>query len=157
MFPEIKWQALEYEYQQKTAEWFWAVWIIALGAAIASFLFNNILFGIFILLSAFSLSLFASRKPSLINFCLTKKGIRINEKLIPFSELQSFWIEENNSDQNKQAKILFRSQKKSSPYIIILLSENIDTDEIKEYLLRHLEEIEQHESVLQILIGRMGF
>ena len=174
MSHKINWQALEYEYKPKSADWFWTVWIVASGATIASFLLNNILFGIFILLSAFSVSIYASKKPSLINFSLSEKGISINNKLISYSALESFWITEDLNPTDRQdpdpaderspkpaigqGKILFKAKRKTSPYISIPLTKKvIDSEEIKEYLLKHLKEIEHNESLLQTIIEKLGF
>lgn len=151
MSSEIKWQALEYEHEPKSADWFWAVWILAIGGAVATYLFDNFLFGILILLGAFSLSLFASRKPSLINFTLSEKGIFINKKLILYSSLKSFWVEENK-------KILFLPKKKTVPYIIIPLNQNLANEkQIREYLLRHLAEVEHGETLSQKIMDKFIF
>jgi len=147
---EIKWQAFEYKHQTKSADWFWIVWILAIGIAITSYLFNNLLFGMFILISAFSLSLYASRKPDLLNFVLSEKGFFIKGKLVPFSAIQSFWVEENQ-------KIILQSKTKTIPYIIIPLAEDIDEEEVREYLLKHLEEEEHHETLFQKIFEKLGF
>ena len=158
MSHEINWQAPEYEYKPKSADWFWTVWIVAIGATIASFLLNNILFGIFILLSAFSVSIYASKKPSLINFSLSEKGISINNKLILYSTLESFWVTEDPNPTDGRRKILFKAKRKTSPYISVPLTEKtIDSKEIKECLLKHLKEIEHNESLLQTIIEKLGF
>lgn len=167
MSDEIKWKAFEYEYRPKSVNWYWAVWILAIGGAAASFLFNNILFGIFILLSAFSVSIYASKQPSLINFTLSKKGLSINDKFIPYSDLESFWIandpkpsvgrDPNPPKADGRGKILFKAKKKTLPYIIIPLAENmIDIDEIKEYLLKYLKEVKHNEPLLQTIIEKLG-
>lgn len=101
MEKEIKWQAFEYEHTTKSADWFWIVWIIAIGIAITAYLFNNLLFGIFILISAFSLSIYASRKPDLLNFTLSERGFLIKGKLVPFSAIQSFWVEKTTLTQQR--------------------------------------------------------
>ncbi|MEA2112951.1 MAG: hypothetical protein U9P50_03205 [Patescibacteria group bacterium] len=150
MEEKLSWQALEYEYKDKSADWFWVVWIISLSIAITAYLFNNILFGIFIIISAFSLSIYASRRPSLLNFELSEKGISINEKLIPFNSLRSFWIEDD-------LKIILQAKRKSTPYIIIPLDKSLDTNKIKEYLLEKLEEEEHHETLSQKIFERLGF
>ncbi|MCK4386890.1 MAG: hypothetical protein KAV41_02290 [Candidatus Pacebacteria bacterium] len=170
MVSEIKWKAFEYKYRHKGADWYWCLWILALGAFITSYIFNNILFGIFILLSAFSLSLYASKRPSLINFTLSEKGILINDKLIPYSDLESFWVADSpnppgvdgssfaKSMEDKQGKILFKAKKKTSPYIIIPLpKDTVDAEEIKEYLLKRLKEVEHREPFLQTVIEKLGF
>lgn len=149
MEKELEWQAFEYPYQPKTADWFWAVWIIAVGIAVTSYLFNNLLFGVFVLLSAFSISLFGSRRPDLLIFRLSEKGIGIRNKLIPFSSLKSFWIEND--------KIIFQAENKIVPFIIVPLNEEIDNEQLREYLLKHLEEKEHHEPILQKIVEKLGF
>ena len=131
------------------------VWILAFGIFFTAYFFSNILFGIFILISAFSISIFASRKPNLIQISLTPKKIIIANKEIDYENLESFWIENSPNPTNGQGKILLKSIKKTSPYIIIPLNSKVDIEEIKEYLLEHLEEVEQHESFFQILLDKI--
>jgi len=145
----IEWQAFEYPYQTKTADWFWVVWIIAVGIAVTAYLFNNILFGVFVLLGAFSLSLFGSRQPDLLIFRLSPKGITIKNKLIPFFSLKSFWVEDG--------KIIFQAKNKIIPFIVVPLNDEIDNEQLREYLLEHLEEEEHHEPILQRIAERLGF
>jgi hypothetical protein len=118
------------------------------------------LFGIFILLSAFSLSIYASRRPDLLKFSISKKGFLVGTKLLPFSSFISFWVEDednNSSDNNKQRKIILRAKNKTVPYVIIPLDGEVDTEEIREYLLKHLEEKEHHEPLSQRIFERLGF
>ena len=160
MDAKIKWQTFEYDYQAKSTDWFWIVWILAIGIAVTAYLFNNLLFGIFILISAFSLSLYASRKPDLLNFILSDKGIHIGNKLISFTSLQSFWIEDNNSNSqniNGQRKIIFQANKKTTPYIIIPLDKSVDIKYLRKLLLKQLEEVEHTESLSQKIIEKLGF
>ena len=147
MEKELSWETFEYEYKPKSANWFWVVWILAFGIFWTAYLFNNTLFGIFILISAFSLSLFASRRPNLIKVTINSEKIIIHTKEINFETLESFFIKNN--------KILLKSIKKTSPYIIIPLNSEVDTEEIKEYLLGHLEEEELQESFFQILLEKI--
>jgi len=147
MQKEISWKAFEYEYKPKSPNWFWVIWILSLGIFFTSYLFSNILFGIFILISAFSISIFASRRPNLIKIVINSKKIIIHNKEFNFETLESFWIKDN--------KILLKSLKKTSPYILIPLNLEVDTEEIKEYLLEHLEEEELSESFFQILLEKI--
>jgi len=155
MDKKLEWQAFEYDYQAKSTDWFWIIWILAIGTAITAYLFNNLLFGIFILISAFSLSLYASRKPDLLNFILSDKGISIGKKLISFTSLKSFWIEDDNP--NGQRKIIFQANKKTVPYIVIPLSESVDTEFLREFLLKQLEEVEHTEPLSQKILEKLGF
>ncbi len=144
---EISWKTFEYEYKPKSTNWFWVVWILAFGIFWTTYTFSNILFGIFILISAFSISVFASRKPNLIEISITDKEIRVENKIISYKILESFWIENQ--------KILLKSKKKTSPLIIIPLDSEVDIENIKEYLLTRLEEEELHESFFQVFLEKI--
>ncbi|MFH0846281.1 MAG: hypothetical protein V1851_02705 [Patescibacteria group bacterium] len=147
---EIEWQAFEYDFEPKSDNWFWAIWIIAIGMAWTSFLFNNFILSILILVAVFSISVFASRPPKRLTFKLFKKGFLIEQKLISFYSLQSFWINED------EKKILLKPQSKTKPLLIIPLNpRQIDNDEIKSYLLTHLEEEELKEPFLKTLLERL--
>ena len=147
MQKEVSWQAFEYEYKPKSANWFWVVWILAFGIFFTAYLFTNILFGILILTSAFCISIFTSRKPNLIKISLTPTKITIGNKEIDIQNIESFWI--------KNQKILLKPIKKISPFTIIPLNPKIDKKEIKEYLLEYLEEVEHQESIFQIIFDRL--
>ena len=152
---EITWQAFEYDYKPKSANWFWVVWILAFGIFWTAYTFSNILFGILVLVGTFSISLFASRKPDLINIILNNQEIIIHNKRYDLKNLESFWIEDNPNLVQGQRKILLKSKRKTSPYIIVPLNSNVDTEEIKEYLLQYLEETEHQESFFQILLDKI--
>jgi hypothetical protein len=147
MQEEITWEAFEYEYKPKSTNWFWVIWILALGIFFTAYTFSNILFGIFVLVGVFSISIFASRKPNLIKVTLTDEEIIIYNKKYNFETLESFWIENN--------KILLKSKRKTAPFIIIPLNPQVDIEEIKEYLLERLEEEKLQESFFQILLEKI--
>ncbi|MCK4918605.1 MAG: hypothetical protein KAS02_02385 [Candidatus Pacebacteria bacterium] len=157
MDKEIQWKAFEYDFSPKSANWFWVVWILTFGFSFMFYLSGNILFGILILITAFSISIFASRKPDLITIKIISEKIIIKNKEINLKKLESFWIEKNSDsiNKNKQGKILIKPLKKLSPYIIIPLGLETDIDQIRNYLLRYLIEEELHESILQTLLEKV--
>lgn len=149
MQTEIKWKAYEYDYQPKSNEWFISVWILAGAVAYASYLFSNFLFGVLILLFAFLGSVLASRRPKLLNLSLDDKKIKINEEIIELENLQSFFIREN--------RLLLKQKQKTKPLAIIPLSDEVDKEEMREYLLIKLEEEELSESIFYFLLEKIGF
>jgi len=148
---EINWQTFEYIPQDKSVDWYWIIWILAIGIAVTAYLFNNLLFGILILISAFSLSLYASRKPDLLNFILSERGLHIGSKFFPFKNLKSFWVEE------EERKIIFQAQNKTTPLLVVPFSPKVDRDHLREYLLKRLKEVEQHETLSQKIMEKLGF
>jgi len=51
----IEWDAHEYEHRERSPDWFWAVGIISVSVAVAAVIFGNIIFGILVIIAAFTL------------------------------------------------------------------------------------------------------
>jgi len=148
----IQWKAYEYYHREKSSDWFWAVGIIAFSAAAAAVIFNNTIFAIFIILSAFTLSMYAARKPTLINIELNGKGIIVDKYLYPYQNIEKFWVDERQSGN----VIIIKSLKKALPYTTISAGQ-IDLEEIRVYLSRHIEEEEMAEPLVQTITEYLGF
>lgn len=149
----LQWFFPEYRLQKKNPDWFWAVGIIAVAAAIVSLLYNDILFAIFILLGAFTLMMYAVKQPRIISFSLDERGIRINDEHHPFLSLKSFWIHQYESGDI----LIIESGKMLSPYLRIPIAEDIQTDRLRKLFLENLPEKEHHESLLEAIMERFGF
>ena len=89
----LNWQAHEYLYSEKTADWYWIVSIITISIAIIAIILNNIIFAILIIVSSFTLSLFASRKPEIIDVEINPSGVTVGKTHYPYAHLDSFWVE----------------------------------------------------------------
>lgn len=151
---KIVWKALEHSHVEKTSDWFWAVGIISVAGAVLAIYFGNILFGLIILLAAFTGILQGHTKPKILKYEITRKGIWIGETLYPYSTLESFWV----IDEEVNDRILIRSQKIFMPFIILPYeSTEINPDEIRDYLLDYIDEEELEEPLSQILMERLGF
>jgi hypothetical protein len=154
MTKQIQWQAFEHEHIHKSSDWFWALGIIAIAGAVTAIIFNNILFAIVILVGAFTLSVHAVKKPNLVNFRISSRGIIIDNTLHPYSSLESFWVEDENVET--LPKLLIKSKKLLAPHIVIPI-ENVSADDIRDYLLEYLAEEEDSESLAQKIVEFFGF
>jgi hypothetical protein len=152
---KINWKAYEYEHKDNSVDWFWAVGVIAVASAIISIIYGNILFAIFILLGAFTLLMYAVRKPKEINFEINKRGVVVDNTLYPYSTIESFWIREKDNDNER--KLVFQSEKILMPHIVIPLSNDIDYEILHEFLSEYLEEEEHHESFADVIMEYLGF
>lgn len=150
----LTWRGHEYVHTEKTADWYWALGLIAVAGAVASLLFNNVLFAILILFGAFVLALFASRKPKEVEFSLTQRGIRINAVLYPYQSLESFAIDELTPTH--VPKLIIESKQTFSPTLIIPL-EHVSADHIHDYLLDFLPEDEHIEPLSHRIMEWLGF
>lgn len=148
----LRWSALEYEERERTPDWFWGLGIVALALAGLSIYFENYLLSILIIVSGFSLALFAVRKPQDVEYEIHEEGVRVNNTLYPFNTLESFWVEQFG----REPKIIIVSKKFLVPHIIIPIADH-DTKKIREFLLNKLEEVEHHEPLLHTITERLGF
>ncbi|MEK7182472.1 MAG: hypothetical protein AAB334_02680 [Patescibacteria group bacterium] len=147
---KINWSALEFEYTEKSVDWFWTVWIISVGLAVLSIFLDNLLFAIIVILGAFTLSLQSVKKPRMINFEISEEGIIIDKKLYLYNTLESFWI------INKEKKAIVKSKKLVVPFLILPL-ENIDPKYLREYLIKYLKEEEMSEPMAHTIMEKLGF
>lgn len=150
----LHFQTYEYEPKERSTDWFWAVGIIAAAIAVTAIIFNNVLFGIVVILASFVLSLYAARPPEVIDVVIDDVGVRIHDKLYPYRTLESYWIEEHQ----RIPKLFIKSQKLLMPYIIVALNiDEAEAHEIDEHLSRHLPEVFHGESIFEKILERLGF
>lgn len=149
----IEWDAHEYEHKERSTDWFWAVGIIAVSLSIASVIFGNIIFGLLVLVGAFTLLLFASRPPSNLHVVVDEKGITRGKIRYPYTTLESFWIDTEHS----HPKIILRSQKMFMPLIIVPLGDNTNVEELHENILQFLPEEFHSLPFVEKILEYLGF
>ncbi|MDO8589918.1 MAG: hypothetical protein Q7R69_01435 [bacterium] len=150
---KIEWDAHEYEHKQRSPDWFWAVGIISISVAIASVIFGNIIFGILVLISAFALSLFINRPPSMLHVVVDEKGVTRGKIRYPFSTLQSFWID----TEHPHKKIIMRSEKLLMPLVIVPLGNETDVEQLHENLSIFLPEEFHSLPFVEKILEYLGF
>jgi len=148
----VSWQAPEYPYRERGTDWFWAVGVIFVALAVIAFIYNNVLFAIFILLGGLTLFIYAIKKPRSVHFEVNEKGVIFDTSFYPYSTLESFWIEEDE----EEPKILIKSKKLLMPYIIVPMGE-ADSQKVNECLSKHLPEEEHEEPLSHKIMEFLGF
>jgi len=146
---KIAWHIFEYEHKDRTADWFWALGIIAISASVAAIIYKNYFFAILILLGLFLLAFLALRKPQEIEVEVNEKGVRVDDLLYPHKNLKSFFVEEG--------KLLLHSNRLIMPIITLHFDEKTSADEIREYLKKYLKEEEMQEPFTNRLLELLGF
>ena len=152
LFSPIEWDAHEYEHKERSMDWYWAVGIIAVSVAVASIIFDNVIFGILIIVAAASLSLFINRPPETIRMELDQNGITRGHVRYPMHTLRSFWIDEEHS----HPKIIFRSHKMFMPLIVVPLG-NADPERIHGALSKVMPEEYHALPWLEAVLEYLGF
>jgi hypothetical protein len=149
---KISWQAPEYIHTEKSADWYWIVGIITFSIALIAIILNNLIFGILIIISSITLSLYAARPAKMIDMEINDAGVKIGSYFYPYSELESFWIE----TEVRHPKIILKSRRKVMFFVSILI-EDADPEELDELLSQHLPKVEHSEPILEKLLVYLGF
>lgn len=152
MQPLIAWDAPEHIHIEKNNDWYWAVGIITITAVALAFIFNNIIFGILILVCSFALVVHSSKAPRTFHYEINDRGIMINDRLFPFLTLESFWIDAHETPP----KILIKSHKTFMPFLTIYI-EDVDPEVVRDILLNYISETEHYEPISQKILEKIGF
>lgn len=145
----ITWSAPEFIKYEKDFSWFAATGIIAAVIFIISLITKNYVFAIVIILSAFSLYIWAQKEPKKYKFKINHRGIAIGKNVYNYDNLKSFWI---FYDPPRIKYLSVESKKMLMPKITVPIGEE-DPNKIREILVKFLPE-EEHEESLIDAIGR---
>lgn len=148
----IRWTADEYAVKRRGRDWYWALGIVAVAAAITAIIIGNFLFAAVIVIGSLVLMLYARRVPVAFQFEINGKGIVIGDRLYPFRTLESFWIPEEGAP-----RIIVHSKRLLVPQIVIPLSDEVSIDEVHAALQKSLEEEEHTEPLSERLGEWFGF
>lgn len=121
----IAWEAPEHNHIEKTGDWYWILGILATAGSVASMIFNNVLFGIVILLGAMTMFITGNRKPRIIEFEVSASGIRIERDYYPYATLEAYFIDEESP---LVSQLIVRSKKLLMPLLILPIPEEYTAD-----------------------------
>lgn len=150
--PPIRWSGYEHQHEEKGSDWFWALGIIAVSAALISILFGNILFALLIVVAAVTLGMLATKPPEIAEFVLNERGLAINDQFYPYSVIDAFWIEETD----EHATLLVDTQKFMAPHLVIPIEE-VDPDAVRDRFEQFVPEVELREPIAHRLLELLGF
>ncbi len=149
----ITWEAPEHHHIEKGGDWFWALWIVSLSAAVAAVFFGNALLGILLVIAAAVMALVANKEPEIIQFAVTSRGLRVGGTLYPYSTLDAFYIDE---DSPRGPELLARSKRLFMHMIVMPLPEDY-IDDIEDILELRLPEEHMEEPFATKLMEIVGF
>lgn len=154
----ISWVATEYEHREHSADWYWAIGIITVCLAIAFIIVGNMLLAIIILLGVGTLFFYSKHPPEVLEYKISRKGVRAGKVLYPWETLHSFWILEKDESAKDyhQPKLLLISKKTFMPHIIIPLNEFI-LDDVRHIVSHLLIEEPRVEPIIERISRKIGF
>src|SRR3989338_4567427 len=155
---KLSWSALEYEEKERSQDWFWALGIIVATSSIASIIFENYFFAALLVLSGLLLGLFATKKPGTVAYELNNKGLKIGNRLYPYENIKSFWVQLDTSGETNLKPLLFiHSERAFMPIISIPIDEIIAVKIHSILLERNIAEVEMKEHLSEKIMEILGF
>ncbi len=149
----ITWETEEFPYHEKDSQWFLLAGIIAGGIIISLVIMGNIFGAVTFLLFTVIGYLYATKKPEILSVVIDAKGISINDKLIPYSHVSSFWV-----FYEPPMKDLIIIQKEKFTIKTIIPLDNTHPVDVRALLLHNaMVEKEEEESIAEILSRRFHF
>ena len=96
--------------------------------------------------------LFGAREPEMVNFEITKRGLKAKNNLYPFNSLESFAVRDHETPH----KLMIESSRLFLPHIVMPLGDT-DPEKVRAILSRFLPEVPFEESLIDELAERLGF
>lgn len=149
----LRWQAYEYVYQPKTADWYWALWIIVAAIATTSVLLDNAMLALLIAIAGVALTILSKRPPRIVEFEVNEKGVVGHGSLYLHNSLESFWVQRFGEGE---PRLLIKSRKKLMPLIVFPLGD-VTVEEARQAMLPHLQEEQLSEPLTQMILEYLGF
>lgn len=149
----VYWEAPEHNHIEKTADWYWVLGILAVAGSVTSIIFGNVLFGIVILLAGMTMFITGNRKPRVIPFEVSPRGVRIDSDLYPFATLESYYIDE---EDYLGPQLLVKSKKLFVPLLLLPIPEEY-IDDIESIIAPRLLEEHLEEPLAHKIMEFLGF
>lgn len=151
----LEWEGREYEHNPKSADWYWALGIIAVAVTVALILFHNYLLAFLAIVATAAIALHAAKQPPLHRFRLVEDGLMIGDDLHPFDRMISFSVLEDI--EGKYPPVLsVKTESWHSPHLMIPLA-GVDADLVYAYFLHHVDESDHHHTFSDLVAAWLGF
>lgn len=148
----LSWTTLEFEKKDRHPDWIWTVGLVAALAATVSFFYGNIFFGIFLVIAGAVTIIYALKHPKELTITINETGVLINEDLIDYKNIKSFWLDETG----KEVKLLLLVKASFVPTLSLPLI-GVSAQQVRDALTPHTKEEEMRESRSIALFDRIGF
>lgn len=153
--PIFAWEGVEYSFNEKNADWYWALGIVTFAAVVAAILFSNLLLAAVIAAAGAAVALQAAKHPRLHHFQILDTGVAIDNSLYLYSDMYDFSILEY-LDPSLPLALSIKTRHILAPHLLIPINDQ-DPDEVYEYLAQQLPEGEHADSFVDRLAHLLRF
>jgi hypothetical protein len=150
-----EWEGREYDYNPKSADWYWALGIVAVASTLAAILFGGYLIAVLIVIATSVIALHAAKEPPIHHFRLVDSGIMIGDDLHSFQKMSSFCVLEDTAGELPPI-LSIKTESWHSPHLLIPL-QGVDEDLVYAYLLHHVDEELHHHTLNDLVAAWLGF
>lgn len=151
---EVSWRVAEFEHREKEASWYWIVGTIGAVLAMLALWQKNFFFFIFILFAEVMVLTGARKKPKIVEFRITEKGVGIGGAIFyPFSELEWFDIK----NRPGRLDLIIMKRKTAINPLVHMLADTDTAKEVERFLTGKLTRFDYDESLVSILMDWFGF
>lgn len=153
----FQWQAPEFAYTQKPVGWYLGIFgFFAILVALA-FIFLNSPFQLWVtvgllIVMAVATSVWASRKPKVLEYEVTNYGIAVNNKKYNFDDFRAFY---EYMDYNQRSIDLVPGKRFGT--LVSMPLTTPESDEIVETIAHMVPEIEHSEDIMDKIVRRLRF
>lgn len=149
----ITWEAPEHHHVEKGNDWFFALAIIVVAIVVVAILFNNVLLAVLLGLAGGALAISAAKRPTIIPYAVTVRGVKIDDRIYPFATLDSYALDEEDP---RGPQLLIKSKHKFMPLMVLPIPPD-HIDDIEAILKEKLEEEELEEPLMMKILELFGF
>jgi len=150
----FSWETSEYEFKEKRKDWYWIVGTVALALIVLAVILQNYLFAFLIAIGAFLMISLAAKKPLSLPVEISEHGVKVFNEAYTYDSIFNFWITYNKKNE---PLLLLLTDRRVSPVISLTINADIDSMELREYLLNFIEEQEMKQSLTDRIIDIIGF
>ena len=152
----ITWRAPEFVYYEKGVAWNMAVAILVAALIGVALWQRNFLLTVFLAVAGILILYWGSRRPEVLQFTLSEKGLDIGErKLYPMESLIGFAILED-AGGNGEDELVLRTKNTLATFLKIILPHD-HRDDVQNFLAASLEEMEYQESLTEYIAKLLKF
>jgi hypothetical protein len=144
----VSWEAPQHHHVEKGNDWFFALAIVDIALIIVAILIDNVLFALLIGIAGGVLAMSVAKRPAIVPYGVTVRGVKVEDELHPYANLVSFYIDEEDP---RGPQLLVKTNRRTIPLLVLPIPpEHID--DIESILKEKLpEELIQEPLALKIL------
>lgn len=149
----FEWSATEVEHREKTNDWYWGLGVAVIAGCVLSLLASNYLLAVLLAVGGIMLGIYGNDKPRPVHIEISERGVVLNGNLYLFKSMKSFWI---FRDRRGRDRLVLVTGRQVLPTHILTFGEGIDPITVRLFLLKHLEEKETKESIVDLIAEMIG-